>query len=530
MPDGKTRKKWIVLELMTTWDGTHRPRLPAFNGNGSLLCCLMLAVPLMAFYLSESVSFAAPQRPVVVIPGILGSKLCRKGTEQIVWGGVSSLSNFKLLALPLSPSDYSEQFEPCGIIDSIRVIGPFKIHQYDKLLDILSSLGYVEGTTLFVFAYDWRLSNLVNAQRLSVFVQRELGKVPFDIVGHSMGGQIARIYLSKHDSARQITRLVTMGTPHRGTVEAFRVADSGWSWWENMLAGGVTQIRETLMTFPSVYQLLPSYAGCCILGSPDESETKRRAFSSFSFEFWESLSFLPDQFRTTKGKSFLKQSLQEAEQVHHLLQAPIPGHVKFAPLVTGLLSTKWRAYIDPKTKTFVHWDLSRGDGTVWEKSAANMELFEARPSEVEHQRIFSSDAARQVLRWALLSGVDPTAGRLNQDYRATIDTGPGGIDLTSVSLTVNPEILKIGSMGEFMVRMIGKKTLGEADFPVSIFLHGSDGKVPLHTITTFKPGDDYTTERTVRATFIAPAQKGTYYFSTAIRGLEPLEELFEVIQ
>jgi pimeloyl-ACP methyl ester carboxylesterase len=491
--------------------------------------CLCLVVTLLFLSLPEHSISAAPQRPVVVIPGILGSNLCKKETGQIIWGGASSLSNLKQLALPLDPSHHTEQFEACGIIESVRVVGPFKIHQYDRLLEMLHSFGYVKEETLFVFAYDWRLSNFATARKLADFVKHNIGERPFDIVAHSMGGIVARIYLTEYDSGSHVNRLVTMGTPHRGSAKVLRVADSGWSWWENILAGGVIQIRETLMTFSSIYQLLPSYTDCCVLGAPDLPSASRMPFSPFSPHFWESLSLLPDQFRTMEGRRFLRQNLEDAEHLHVLLKSPIPGHLKFAPLVAGLVETEWRAYVDPKSGKFVHWDTNFGDGTVYEKSAANMQLFDARPSDVEHQRIFTSDSARQMLRWALLSGVDPTAGRLNRDYRATIAAGPSGIDVTLIELSVIPEVIKAGSSGEFVLRITGKRALAETDFPVNVLLRGLEGEHHLNTITTVIAGDDFSTERTFHATFSAPARIGTYSISATIPGLEPLEELFEVI-
>ena len=63
-----------------------------------------------------------------MIPGILGSKLCKEGTKEVVWGGASSLSNLRQLALPLDPKGHAIGLETCGILDSIRVVGPFKFH------------------------------------------------------------------------------------------------------------------------------------------------------------------------------------------------------------------------------------------------------------------------------------------------------------------------------------------------------------------------------------------------------------------
>lgn len=477
----------------------------------------------------EHLVWAAPERPVVVIPGILGSKLCRKDTHEVVWGGVNSLSNLRQLALPLEPNAHTMAFETCGILESIRIVGPFKFHQYDQLLKTLRELGYIEGKTLFVFAYDWRMSNFDTAKTLAEFIQQKIGKSSFDIVAHSMGGLVARIYINEFEGGKHVSRLVTMGTPHRGSIKVLKIADSGWSWWENALAGGIKDIRETLLTFPSVYELLPSYPDCCVLGNPKQASTSRAKFSPVSLQFWKSLSLLPTRFRTEEGERFLQHALQNTERLQAMMKAPIPDHVKFAPIVTGLVDTEWRVYVNPHSGAFVQWDSTYGDGTVYEQSAANMQMFDARPSDVEHERIFNSDSARQVLRWALLAGVDPTAGPLSKDYRATINAGPNGIDIMRIELSVIPGVTRAGSMCEFTLRITGKKALAEIDFPVNISGRGAGGEFKLKASSTTVPGDDFSTERIFRASFRAPTQGGTYAISAAVPGLEPLEELFEVI-
>ena len=62
-----------------------------------------------------------------------------------------------------------------------------------------------------------------------------------------------------------------------------------------------------------------------------------------------------------------------------------------------------------------------------------------------------------------------------------------------------------------------------------ISLRSPKGEYKLATSSTVIPGDDLSTERIFRASFTAPTRAGTYSISATLRGLEPLEELFEVI-
>jgi hypothetical protein len=63
-----------------------------------------------------------PTHPVVLIPGILGSKLC-SSSGAVLWGASAreSLSNFHLLDLT---DKASGTVTACGIVDRIQVLGP----------------------------------------------------------------------------------------------------------------------------------------------------------------------------------------------------------------------------------------------------------------------------------------------------------------------------------------------------------------------------------------------------------------------
>jgi len=56
-------------------------------------------------------------------------------------------------------------------------------------------------------------------------IRRDTGASSVDVVAHSMGGLVARAYVRQRGRASGITRLVTLGTPHQGTLAlpAFRL-------------------------------------------------------------------------------------------------------------------------------------------------------------------------------------------------------------------------------------------------------------------------------------------------------------------
>jgi hypothetical protein len=423
---------------------------------------ISIALLFLSFF-STNTSAYEIERPVIFLPGILGSKLCVNDEgSKLLWGGIGSYSNIDSLKLPLENPEKDSGVVACGIIENIKIVGPFKVHQYDGLVDTLVGLGYERDKTLFLFDYDWRQSNYHTATKFSEFVSEKIPKGEFDIVAHSMGGVVSRIFLKNDPAKTRVNRFIALGTPHRGSVESLKMADSGWSWWKNRLGGGMQNIRESLLTFPSVYQLLPSYKNCCIERLVESPEDYSNIFDPFSIAFWEQIDWLPNFYRSTEGKAFLQAKLEEAEKLHSLLKAEIPGKVEFIPVVSGIIKTLRRAHFDPASGTFVDWRFGNGDGTVYEFSAANGRKINARPSTTEHARIFENDSARQVLRWALVGDIEPTSGGFSSDYRAIVKGETGQVKIVYVGIEVDPPIVKTGGPGSLKVELVGESSLANS--------------------------------------------------------------------
>src|ERR1043166_5740397 len=184
------------------------------------------------------------RNPVIVIPGILGSRLRDRETNRLVWGAFSgdyadprTAEGARLVALPMRPgvplSELRDPVYPDGALDRLRVnvIGlPVTLNAYVNILALLGVGGYRDATlgssgavdygnehfTCFQFDYDWRRDLAENAGRLDEFirqkrayVQGELARrfgvkdadVHFDIVAHSMGGLVTRYFLRYGDQA-----------------------------------------------------------------------------------------------------------------------------------------------------------------------------------------------------------------------------------------------------------------------------------------------------------------------------------------
>ena len=175
--------------------------------------------------------------PLIIIPGIGGSKLIDLKNGEVAWGDLgffaywpSTAKDHKLLALPLQPGvdPSQQQINRVGaksVLDTVDFdLLPIKsesidVDLYRTLFKSLVTAGFVpenintessrrltpSSKPIYQFSYDWRKSNAYNAQKLNKYIetlsaqeslQAEQQKpLKFDLVCHSMGCLVARYYL-----------------------------------------------------------------------------------------------------------------------------------------------------------------------------------------------------------------------------------------------------------------------------------------------------------------------------------------------
>jgi pimeloyl-ACP methyl ester carboxylesterase len=417
-----------------------------------------LAAVLSACFFSAVIAQGGPERPVVIVPGILGSKLCERASGKMIWGDHWSLANFAQLALPVRYDAATLSHRSCGLIDAVNMLGPWQVHQYDDLINTLVSVGYRKEVDLFVFDYDWRLSNRESARKLNSFIAQKIPSGRLDLVAHSMGGIIAKLWMAEQGGANRVVTLVTLGTPHLGSASTFKILDEGWGFWANLAAHGLGNVRETVLTFPSFYELLPVYPRCC--GFRSAASQQPDYFDPFTETVWKRFRWVPASFASDERQVWLRETLHDAKEI---LQKPIPQGPKVVTIVNSLIPTTWRAIFDPGDGRVVHYISQPGDGTVAQWSAANDQLADARPALTSHQTIFADDASRQVLRWILTKGPQPTAGVL-VNIKASLRTAAGTfVGVASASAQIDPPVMEPGQRGRFIVELAGQQEIVEAD-------------------------------------------------------------------
>ncbi len=192
--------------------------------------------------------------PVVIVPGLMGSQLWL-GNERI-WPNVRLLfSEPELFSLP-----ERDHLEARGIVGEVVIVPHFlEQEQYSRAGDFLEeALGYARGRDLFEFAYDWRLDVRESARRLAEAIEAWNITPPITLIAHSLGTLVSRYYIERLGGKDKIGRALLVGGPHQGTPVIVSELVRGLSLLPFGLMGN--RLRDVIKTFPSVYQILPTYA------------------------------------------------------------------------------------------------------------------------------------------------------------------------------------------------------------------------------------------------------------------------------
>lgn len=298
------------------------------------------------------------QNPVIVVPGIQGSGLADyyPVPSEELWSAVLRKAYERIA---LHPDNRSfEAVEPARVLPT----GPLPLAYQDLIEALRHDLSTsAEPTPVFPFGYDWRRDCQQSADLLAAFVEEVLARswlLPHyrnkndrrvDLVGHSMGGLIIADYLSRH-GAEKVRRVATLATPFEGSHEAIKKLCTG--------LGNFTDTpprdrdREAARTIPSLYQLLPTYAGAV------------QSAEGLPTDLYQIPTWQPSILKTLGAYIKAQQAVIDPDE---LFQSYLDGLRRLRESVAGLAKKPvppWLAIAglgtDTQTKTNIIWWPSKG--------------------------------------------------------------------------------------------------------------------------------------------------------------------------
>jgi pimeloyl-ACP methyl ester carboxylesterase len=327
------------------------------------------------------------------------------------------------------------------------------------------------------FPYDWRLSNRNSAAVLQRTVEPILERfraqpghadAKLVFVGHSMGGLVARYYVDVLGGHEVTRKVITLGTPHRGALNALVSLVNGISKGFGPLKLDLTEMARSL---PGLYQLLPEYA--CI-----ESPTGLVKTTEFD---------LPEVGSAEVADAMrFHEELRDGAAKHSAAYASHPILARTQPTDTTARVVHGR--VEP-LRTIEGRD-EAGDGTVPRLSACPYGVAESDPIiryvMDKHGALPSNEPV-----WVELEGVLTATDVIARAAEYDIGVACDDVLLAGDALDVSVEV--------------------ESDLVVDAVVHNDDGSVAVQAIATDLGDNAYS----ARFDGLAP---GRYALRVGVRG------------
>ena len=136
-------------------------------------------------------NLASFYKPVVLIPGLFASW----NKKAMIYNQPVNYSDWKMLSF---------------------------VKEYQGIISTLKNLGFKENNNLFIFNYDWRKRVDDIVEDLKSFLNEKVGNQNVNIIGHSLGGLVGRIYSQKYFSNQKVNQIISIGSPHYGAVQVYK--------------------------------------------------------------------------------------------------------------------------------------------------------------------------------------------------------------------------------------------------------------------------------------------------------------------
>lgn len=179
------------------------------------------------------------KRQIIIIPGIMGSEL--QLNQYKIWPPniAAYWKGMNVVVEKLGETNNEN-------IQSVKALDRY----YKELISYAQNL----ADEITVFHYDWRLNNFNHIDKLKQIINLDADEVI--IIAHSMGGIIAKLFLTSNVDSKiigKVSRLITLGTPWNGAAEAYAYIKYGFG---IKFARGI--FKAIIPYYESIYQLLPN--------------------------------------------------------------------------------------------------------------------------------------------------------------------------------------------------------------------------------------------------------------------------------
>lgn len=192
--------------------------------------------------------------PIVFIPGVAGSELddARQAGHELWPVKYNPKADRLDLALDKTGAAGKVPIEAPDVIRSV-----WGTDFYASFLGQLASWGYREGDNLILFPYDWRLDNRTHAAKLDQVInalRMRTGKSKVILITHSMGGLLARYYLT-HGGAGKVAKHIAISPPNRGSAKVYYAYIMGYTFGNPFV--NVNTMKFLFPNLPAGYELMP---------------------------------------------------------------------------------------------------------------------------------------------------------------------------------------------------------------------------------------------------------------------------------
>lgn len=345
--------------------------------------------------LATSVSDIQKRPVIVLVPGILGSKLSSPSLGGVFWGdGIPDVDKLKL------PADLIDETAKSDV--QATLLESYFGDQYGEAFAGIKAAAAKIGIDALACGYDWRRDLRSGARDLEDCITRKYGtkKRTLIFVSHSMGGIVTSVWNAKHDAKQYspqhlVGGIVLLGSPLQGSCEILRMIREGYRQpdknglnagkrfeylyveWDqlrqglaNDLTGWATNgVRDALLTWPGAFGLTPKPSSVdtnrtCVNVYTPEQPGGPKVISYYEPRFWA----------TVTGKEVLNGAhppahfsavLEKAKEFRNEF-APVQPHAPLYAFFSIYWSTPEAARFgaDGHLNAADTWNVSDGDGRV----------------------------------------------------------------------------------------------------------------------------------------------------------------------